>query len=297
MQRDERATPLFAYIVRHIDHRAPHGHLPARHRIPRRAARSRGHRAAGGGAWQGRMVGAPADRGASRGGGRRAGADRHARGASARSRPPPTGRGASVPSRARFSRTVAAREEERRDRAARPARRRTAAQLCRHAAIGAAVLEGPPDHHAQPRIVLGRDSAAAHPVPARRHRPDRRRGDRRRHADRQGGRDGAAHPPAAPERPRTHHDRARRDARRDRPLRGGHDGPRASGRRRPARGGVCRHAAHPRRPRDGGRAHVQASWPTSRRSSGCTTRPSPSRPTSGTARRPRASPTPPSPRR
>ncbi len=296
MQRDERATPLFAYILRHIDHRR----LTA---IYLRAIESLGAlrdpegiaplvEALGKGEWW-----AP----------RRTAALRAASAAALARIGTPEAFSA-LETAADGSRRIRAVARpflenrgraggERRDGAARPARRRAAAQLRRHAALGAAVLQGPPDHHAQPRIVLGRDSAAAHPVPARRHRPDRRRGDRGRHADRQGGRDGAAHPPAAPERPRAHHHRARRDARRARPLRGGHDGPRASGRRRPARDGVCRHAAHPRRPRAWWTSAPPASWPTSRRSSGCTTRPSPSRPTSGTARRPRASPTPPSPRR
>ena len=40
--RDEGATPLFAYIVRHVDHRGPLARdLPARDRVARRAARSR----------------------------------------------------------------------------------------------------------------------------------------------------------------------------------------------------------------------------------------------------------------
>ena len=65
--RDERATPLFAYILDHVDHRGPLGAgLPARDRIARRAARSRRHRAAARCAVQGRMVGAAADRGAAR---------------------------------------------------------------------------------------------------------------------------------------------------------------------------------------------------------------------------------------
>ena len=45
--RDERATPLFAYILGHVDHRGPLGAgLPARDRVARRAARSGRHRAA-----------------------------------------------------------------------------------------------------------------------------------------------------------------------------------------------------------------------------------------------------------
>ena len=273
MQRDERATPLFAYILRHIDHRTLTSIYLQRHRIAGGAARPRGHRAARGGAGQGRMVGAAAQRGASHGVGGRPRADRNPRGVQ-RARNGRRGVAARPGGRAPVSR------EPRpggwgsaHDRAARPAGRRTAAQLRRHPAIGAAVLQGPPDHHAQPRVVLGRDSAAAHPGPARRHRPDRRRGHRGRHADRQGRRDGSARPAAAPERPRAHHHRARRDARRARAVRRSHDGPRAPGRRRRARSRVRRHAAHPRRPRDGRRARRPANWPTSRRSSGCTTKP------------------------
>ena len=50
MLRDERATPLFAYILRHVDHRRLTSIYRARHRVARRAARPRRHRAADGGA-------------------------------------------------------------------------------------------------------------------------------------------------------------------------------------------------------------------------------------------------------
>ena len=77
--RDERATPLFAYILEHVDHRgAARAGLPARHRIARRAARSGRHRAAARRAVQGRMVGAAADRDAARRRRGGAGAHRHA---------------------------------------------------------------------------------------------------------------------------------------------------------------------------------------------------------------------------
>ena len=140
MQRDERATPLFAYILRHIDHRAPHGrstcapsNRSARCATPRASRRS--WRRCGKGEWW-----AP----------RRTAALRAASAAALARIGTPEAFGA-LETAADGSRRVRAvarpflenrgrAEEERRDGTARPARRRAAAQLRRHAALGAAVL-------------------------------------------------------------------------------------------------------------------------------------------------------------
>ena len=97
-------------------------------------------------------------------------------------------RAACARSSARSCRRAAARAREREaphDRAAPAARRRAAAPLRRRAALGAALLEGPPDHRAQPRSALGGRAAAARP----RSRASSSASigdevDRRRHADR-----------------------------------------------------------------------------------------------------------------
>ena len=87
--------------------------------------------------------------------------------------------------------------------------------LRRVAALGAALLEGPSDHRAQPRVAVGRASAAARPAADGHHRPGRRRSDRRRHADGEGRHARPVRPPAAAGRRRAHHHRSRRHARGD----------------------------------------------------------------------------------
>ncbi len=152
--RDERATPLFAYILRHVDHRGTlERRLSPRDRVARRAPRSRSRRPADRSALQRRVVGAAADedacarRRSGAGAHRHAGRVRRAR----RSRPQPSARCPRDRARSRGRDAPSpgvARPGDEHDRAAFSARRRTAPALRGGAPLGAAVLERPSDHRA-----------------------------------------------------------------------------------------------------------------------------------------------------
>ena len=182
--RDERATPLFAYILGHIDHRGALAPIYLRAIESLGALRDPGgDRAAARRALQRRVVGAAPDRGAAHGGGVGAGADRHAGGAGrARrgdrgrlARRPLGGARRSSPTSARAGRP-APRTRATHERAALPARRRTAAPPRRVAALGAALFARASDHRAQPRVAVGRVPDAARSAADGHHRPGRRRG-------------------------------------------------------------------------------------------------------------------------
>ena len=157
--RDERATPLFAYILGHVDHRGALGAgLPARHRIARRAARSRrasrrcATRSTKGEWWAPRRT-AALRHAAAAGAGAHRHAGRHcrARGGDRRrlARRPRRGaphRACAAPARAGVRRSD--------DAAASAAGRRAPAPLRRVAALGAALFAGPSDHRAQPRVAV-----------------------------------------------------------------------------------------------------------------------------------------------
>ena len=79
MVRDERAAPLFAYIINHVDHRGSLGFVYLKAiEIARHAERSGRHSGAEKRAVPRRVVGAAPIGGAAPGGGRRARAHRHA---------------------------------------------------------------------------------------------------------------------------------------------------------------------------------------------------------------------------
>ena len=135
------------------------------------------------------MVGAAADRGAATRGRRRARPHRHAGRDRGRSRTAIADgtRGVRSAARAHLPGGRGRRARCRVTTHAPPAAgRRAAAPFHGGPPFGAALFQGPSDHRPQPRIAGRGAAAAAQPAAVDRHRPRRRRSDRRRHADGQG---------------------------------------------------------------------------------------------------------------
>ena len=202
---------------------------------------------------QGRMVGAAADGGAAHRRGGRAGAHRHA-GRVRRARGSGGARIARRPRRGARRSCRAARPPAARPEAAHDARRGCSSptnccaasrrRCARRSSTRRAIRSSrATSSRCRPPLQLLHSLAAGD-----RHRPGRRRGDRRRHADGEGRHARPAGPPAAAERHRAHHHRSRRDARRARDVRRRGRRRSSARRRRRRAAGVSGDAAHPRRP-------------------------------------------------